>query len=49
MPTVTEEAIIFANNLRKCAGNVERQWGDVFSLGAKISEFVFDTLANFTV
>lgn len=49
IPAVTQEAIILAKNLRKCTGNVRGQWGDVFSLEEKISEFVFDTLVNFTV
>jgi hypothetical protein len=49
IPSVIEEASIFAKRLRARDAGVVGQWGDVFSLEDMVSEFVFDTLANFTV
>uniref|UniRef100_A0A093V233 Putative sterigmatocystin biosynthesis P450 monooxygenase n=1 Tax=Talaromyces marneffei PM1 TaxID=1077442 RepID=A0A093V233_TALMA len=49
IPIVIEEASIFTETLRTQAGSLGGQLGNVFSLEDKVSEFVFDTLANFTV
>lgn len=48
IPAVIEEASVFAKSLHARA-DIAGEWGEVFSLEDKVSKFVFDTLADYTV